>query len=185
MSTDALPTLVASYRYQCELHQDHLLARGLYTWLLDSSLGPRYIDAFEAAWILGFGPSLRLPASPQVAMNCVGNCVAPVQVLQILFLVWPHLQPNHELPSFDRLLRAMVFGKPPLQAFCRFACEGVWILGFQPLARCLPDPKCLLLADLVCAPFQLETNQGFSQEALWKALNVAWTWLPTELQGLF
>ena len=185
VSTDALPTLVASYRYQCELHQDHLLARGLYTWLLDSSLGPRYIDAFEAAWILGFGPSLRLPASPQVAMNCVGNCVAPVQVLQILFLVWPHLQPNHELPSFDRLLRAMVFGKPPLQAFCRFACEGVWILGFQPLARCLPDPKCLLLADLVCAPFQLETNQGFSQEALWKALNVAWTWLPTELQVYF
>ena len=59
---DFFPTLVASYRYQCELNQDHIQARGLFTWLLNSCFGPRFIDAFEAAWIMGFGSGLKLPA---------------------------------------------------------------------------------------------------------------------------
>ena len=79
-----IPTLVASYRYQCYLNADHLAARGLFTWLLDSACGPRYMDAFEAAWLMGFSSSLKLPDSSASAMNCIGNCVAPSQALQVV-----------------------------------------------------------------------------------------------------
>lgn len=62
-----IPTLVASYRYQCYLQSDHLATRGLFTWLLDSTFGPRFMDAFEAAWLMGFGSSLHLPDSSALA----------------------------------------------------------------------------------------------------------------------
>ncbi len=64
---DFFPTVVASYRYQCELNQDHIQARGLYTWLLNSGFGPRFIDAmdhgfwatFETSGFTGVGYELR------------------------------------------------------------------------------------------------------------------------------
>lgn len=80
---------------------------------------PRYMDACEAAWLLGFTSDLVLPQSSQVAMHCLGNCVAPVQAAQI----WNFLGFEVSAPPFAHLLRAVMLGRAPLNRFERFACD--------------------------------------------------------------
>ena len=177
-----IPTLVASYRYQCYLNADHLAARGLFTWLLDSACGPRYMDAFEAAWLMGFSSSLRLPDSSALAMNCIGNCVAPTQALQILHALWPSLCPQCQVPSFEHMVKSMLLGKPPLRSLRRFSCNGTWTLGYHDVDRSLPDPKCLLVVDSVCAPFGLNLEGGVQTGNVLLAANVAPCWSDVERQ---
>lgn len=177
-----IPTLVASYRYQCYLNADHLAARGLFTWLLDSACGPRYMDAFEAAWLMGFSSSLKLPDSSALAMNCIGNCVAPSQALQILHALWPFLCPQSQVPSFEHMVKSMLLGKPPLRSLRRFSCNGIWTLGYHDVDRSLPDPKCLLVVDSVCAPFGLFLGGGVQTGDVLLAANVAPCWSDVERQ---
>ncbi len=159
VESGVLPTLVASYRFQCELSVDHLLCKGIFTWMLPSAFGPRFIDAFEAAWIFGFGHTLVLPGFPKAAMRCIGNCVAPVQAAQVWWLVWQHLGLGCLAPSFEALLKAMVLGRPPLSCFRRIECCEQWYLGSQA-GTCLPaQSNVLVVADGVLQPFQGEVGQ--------------------------
>ena len=159
VDSGVLPTLVASYRFQCELSVDHLLCKGIYTWMLPSNFGPRFVDAFEAAWIFGFGHKLVLPAFPKAAMHCIGNCVAPVQAAQVWWLVWQRLGFRCLAPSFEALIKAMVLGRPPLASFRRLECCEQWFLGSQS-GTCLPaQSDVLVVADGVLQPFRGKVGQ--------------------------
>ena len=159
VDSGVLPTLVASYRFQCELSVDHLLRKGIFTWMLPSAFGPRFIDAFEAAWIFGFGHKLVLPGFPKAAMHCIGNCVAPVQAAQVWWLVWQHFGFRCLAPSFEALLKAMVLGRPPLSCFRRIECGEQWFLASQT-RTCLPaQSDVLVVTDGVVQPFRGEVGQ--------------------------
>ena len=130
-----LPTLVASYRIQTSLDSRHLRLKGVFTWLLDSCLGPRFADAFEMAWVMGFGPELCLPADEALAMHCVGNCIAPAQALQVFWAVLSSLGLSVQGPSFGSVLSRLILGKPPLCRFSRHVCDTLWVLS---LVDCAP-----------------------------------------------
>eukprot|EP00438_Fugacium_kawagutii_P016812 Skav203771 [mRNA] locus=scaffold206:191880:212068:+ [translate_table: standard] len=83
----ALPTLVASYRFQHELDRRHLLEKGIFTWLVedaDCPFGVRYLHSFEALRCLGFQGDFWLPSDQRQAMHLLGNSVSPVQALWAL-----------------------------------------------------------------------------------------------------
>ena len=124
-----LPTLVASYRFQTSLDPGHLRLKGVFTWLLDSSHGPRFADAYEMTWVMGFGPGLRLPADVTLAMHCVGNCIAPAQALQVFWVVLTSLHLSVRGPSFGSALYRLVLGKPALCSFFRHVHASHWVLS--------------------------------------------------------
>ena len=142
-----LPTLVASYRIQTSLDSRHLRLRGVFAWLLDSCFGHRFADAFEMAWIMGFGPEICLPADEALAMHCVGNCIAPAQALQVFWAVLSSLGLSVQGPS---LYSRLVLGKPPLRRFSRHVCGTLWVLSLVDCARPL-DAKGSLLGSQVRA----------------------------------
>ncbi len=82
-----LPTLVASYRHQCELPFKSLREKGLLTWLATESsgtYGPRFLDTSEAQRLMGLPFAMLLPEEPGQAMHLLGNSVAPIQGAVIL-----------------------------------------------------------------------------------------------------
>ena len=131
----ALPTLVASYRFQTSLDPRHLRLKGVFTWLLDSQDGPRFADAFEMAWIMGFNGGLCLPSDEATAMHCVGNSIAPAQALQVFWAVFDALGLSCSGPSFHAALGRLVLGKPPLHRFARHVVGSLWTLS---LVDCPP-----------------------------------------------
>ena len=161
-----LPTLVASYRFQCELSVDHLIQKGLFTWLLPSSSGPRYMDAYEAACIFGFGHTLVLPGFPKAAMHCIGNCVAPVQAAQVWWLIWKYFGYRCFAPTFECLLKAMVLGRPPLSSFHRLECSEQWSIGSDDKICSPADSRVLVVADGEVQPFhgEVDGNGGILNE---------------------
>ena len=131
----ALPTLVASYRFQTSLDPRHLRLKGVFTWLLDSQEGPRFADAFEMAWIMGFNGGLCLPCDEATAMHCVGNSIAPAQALQAFWAVFEAIGLMCSGPSFHAALGRLVLGKPPLHRFSRHVVGSLWTLS---LVDCPP-----------------------------------------------
>ena len=91
-----------------------------------------------------------------LAMNCVGNCVAPVQVVQ----VWTHLQPGCILPPFGRLVKAMMLGRHLAHS----------------RALSLPVPAILVFVDSLLAPFHLDLSQDSCALRFFEAFNVPARW---------
>ena len=125
----ALPTVVASYRFQTSLDPRHLRLKGVFTWLLDSQEGPRFADAFEMAWIMGFNGGLCLPSDEATAMHCVGNSIAPAQALQAFWAVFDAIGLTCSGPDFHAALGRLVLGKPPLHRFSRHVVGSLWTLS--------------------------------------------------------
>ena len=123
-----LPTLVASYRCQCELPSKNLREKGLLTWLVSEDRGsflPRYIDVTEAQRLLGFPFPLLLPEDPRQAMHLLGNAVAPVQGAVILFRVLA----NCDIASLTTTILHRLYRQPPLRGLCRLHMYGLSRLG--------------------------------------------------------
>ena len=145
----ALPTLVASYRFQTSLDPRHLRLKGVFTWLLDSQDGPRFADAFEMAWIMGFNGGLCLPSDEATAMHCVGNSIAPAQALQAFWAVFEAIGLSCSGPSFHAALGRLVLGKPPLHRFTRHVVGPLWTLSLLSIVH--PRVPLLGLACLLVA----------------------------------
>ncbi len=132
-----LPTLVASYRSQCELPPKNLREKGLLTWLVSEdreTFMPRYIDAMEAQRLLGFPFALILPEDPNQAMHLLGNAVAPVQGAVILLRAFA----NCDIASLTATILHRLYRQPPLRGLCRQHMYGLSRLGvFEVPGLCL------------------------------------------------
>lgn len=97
-----LPTLMACYGRQHLLPARLLKENGLLTWLLYDERGLvsqpqqalRYLQPFEALWLLGFPLFGPHPVDPAAAMTQAGNSVSPFSVGQFVssvlaFVKWP------------------------------------------------------------------------------------------------
>ena len=123
-----LPTLVASYRSQCELPPKNLREKGLLTWLVSEdrdNFMPRYIDATEAQRLLGFPFALILPEDSSQAMHLLGNAVAPVQGAVILLRAFA----NCDIASLTAAVLHRLYRQPPLSGLCRHHMYGLSKLG--------------------------------------------------------
>ena len=130
-----LPTLVASYRRQCELPLQSLREKGLLTWLVTESLGtygPRFLDASEAQRLMGFPFGMLLPEEPGQAMYLLGNSVAPIQGAVILFRTLG----CKNLEAFRNVVLHRLYRQPPLRVLVRLHTYGLFRLG----ALCSPVP---------------------------------------------
>ena len=79
-----LPVLMSSYMRQHLLPWSSLCGKGLFTWLVRFGQLRRYLHPCEAARLFGFGPAFPFGEDVGECMAALGNCVAPIQVLQIL-----------------------------------------------------------------------------------------------------
>lgn len=79
-----LPVLMSSYMRQHLLPWSSLCDKGLFTWLVRFGQLRRYLHPCEAARLFGFGPVFPFVEDADECMSALGNCVAPIQVLQIL-----------------------------------------------------------------------------------------------------
>ena len=114
LSGPTLPTLVASYRFQCELPERNLMDRGILTWLVSENsciLPPRYLDQLEAARLLGFPFSITLPSQECLAMRLLGNSVSPLQGAVALFRLFG----GTELASLVKELKFRLYAQPKIQ----------------------------------------------------------------------
>ena len=129
-----LPTLVASYRHQCELPFKNLREKGLLTWLVTEAretYGPRFLDASEAQRLLGFPFTMWLPEETGQAMHLLGNSVAPIQAAVILFRTLG----CQDLEAFRKVILHRVYRQPPLSGLTRLHAYGLFKLG----VLCSPD----------------------------------------------
>ena len=125
-----LPTLVASYRAQCELPLRNLREKGLLTWLVSEDIDkftPRYLDVFEAQRVLGFPFTLTLPEDPNQAMHLLGNAVSPVQGAVILF----RAHGNGDLNTLRSSVLHRLYRQPPLSGLRKLCTYGMVRLGVQ------------------------------------------------------
>ena len=123
-----LPTLVASYRSQCELPLSNLREKGLLTWLVSEArdtFSPRYVDVSEAQRLLGFPFPLSLPEDTRHAMHLLGNAVAPVQGAVILFRAFACC----DLATLSHAILHRLYRQPPLRGLCRLSMYGMAKLG--------------------------------------------------------
>ena len=130
-----LPTLVASYRYQCELPSKNLREKGLLTWLVSEARDaykPRFLDTSEAQRLLGFPFTMFLPEEPGQAMHLLGNSVAPVQGAVILFRAFG----CRDLEALRTTVLHRLYRQPPLSGLVRLCTYGLSRLG----ASCSPTP---------------------------------------------
>ena len=174
-----LPTLVASYRAQCELPQRNLREKGLLTWLVSEDrdrFTPRYLDVFEAQRVLGFPFTLMLPEDPNQAMHLLGNAVAPVQGAVILFRALG----DGDLEALRRTILHRLYRQPPLSGLCKFCTYGMARLGaylvpnFGPSLYVQSWHVCLDAVPVACVTEQppLHSLFGLFASAGWK-LDVA------------
>ena len=114
LSGPTLPTLVASYRFQCELPERNLMDRGILTWLVSENSGilpPRYLDQLEAVRLLGFPFAMALPSQECLAMKLLGNSVSPLQGAVALFRLFG----GTELASLVKELKFRLYAQPKIQ----------------------------------------------------------------------
>ena len=73
-----LPTFTASYRASAGFSEEYLMEKGLFAWLVaDCFANKRWLAPLEAAAIMGFPTSIRLPGCDMLATRLVGNSISP------------------------------------------------------------------------------------------------------------
>ena len=113
-----LPTLMANYGRQHLLPRRLLTENGLLTWLVYDERGVlssplqalRYLQPFEALWMLGFPLFGPHPVDPAVAMLQVGNSVSPFTVAQFVTSVLKHVGWPQMVPFEPGLRSAVALG---------------------------------------------------------------------------
>ena len=113
-----LPTLVASYRFQCELPEKNLRDKGILTWLVSEDSGtypPRFLEHLEAARLLGFPFELSLPSQEGISMKLLGNSVSPLQGAVALFRLFGGIDTGPLLKE----LKFRLFGQPKIGCLVR------------------------------------------------------------------
>jgi site-specific DNA-cytosine methylase len=112
-----LPVLMAAYKHQIRLPLSSLIEKGLYTWIVKFGTVRRYLHAFEAARLLGFGPMFSFTVDGDADLTVLGNSVSPIQVLQVLRPVLRNLGLVDTFPAVElrELVALMVCGWPFLR----------------------------------------------------------------------
>ena len=113
-----LPTLVASYRFQCELPERNLRDKGILTWLVSedsSTYPPRFLEHLEAARLLGFPFELSLPSQEGMSMKLLGNSVSPLQGAVALFRLFGGI----DIGPLLKELKFRLFGQPKIGCLVR------------------------------------------------------------------
>ena len=108
-----LPTLMANYGRQHLLPRRLLTENGLLTWLVYDERGAlssplqalRYLQPFEALWMMGFPLFGPHPVDSAAAMLQVGNSVSPFTVAQFVTSVLAHVGWPQKVP-FESWLRS-------------------------------------------------------------------------------
>ena len=133
-----LPTLVASYRNQCELPLENLKAKGLLTWLVSedrSRFAPRFLDVAEAQRLMGFPFSLILPEEVSDAMHLLGNAVSPIQGAIVLSRVLG----CYNLEDLRSAVLHRLYRQPPVGTLDRLKYYGLARLTVQCGVETLPS----------------------------------------------
>eukprot|EP00438_Fugacium_kawagutii_P036116 Skav236835 [mRNA] locus=scaffold1027:49372:59337:+ [translate_table: standard] len=94
IAQEPLPVLMASYTKQHKLPRHTLEVKGLYTWLVAPHGEPRYLQAVEAARLMGYGPQYKIHSQHALAIRALGDSVSPLQVVSLL----ASLLRSHQIP---------------------------------------------------------------------------------------
>ena len=169
-----LPTLVASYRYQCELPPKNLREKGLLTWLVTEARDthqPRFLDTSEAQRLLGFPFTMLLPEEPGQAMHLLGNSVAPVQGAVMLFRTFG----GQDLEALRIAVLHRLYRQPPLSGLVRLYTYGLSRLGV--LCSPMPCPRLEARSWHVCfdtIPVACVTELPLAPSMLDSILSIGW-----------